>query len=81
MTGDHKHIGFREIMTHKNTIIPILNYLKLEVYLLKQEPKMPPKLGFQILVQTSLMMKSNDGIYINLHEAAFQLFAYELGFR
>jgi hypothetical protein len=28
-----------------------------------------------------LMMKSNDGIYINLHEAAFQLFAYELGFR
>jgi hypothetical protein len=26
-------------MTHKNTIIPLLNYLKLEVYLLKQEPK------------------------------------------
>jgi hypothetical protein len=28
-----------------------------------------------------LMMKSNDGIYINLHEGFDQLFAYELGFR
>jgi hypothetical protein len=29
-----------------------------------------PKLGSLILVQTALMMKTNDGLYINLHEAA-----------
>jgi hypothetical protein len=32
-------------------------------------------------VQTSLMMKSNDGIYINLHEAALINYSLELGFR
>jgi hypothetical protein len=37
---------------------------------LKHELKMHHKLGSQILGYKLLMMKSNDGLYINLHEAA-----------
>jgi hypothetical protein len=81
MTEIIPHIGFREIMILKNTIIPLLNYLKLEVCLLKHELKMHHKLGSQIWVQTSLMMKSNDGLYINFTRSGFdQLFAYEFRF-
>jgi alpha-glucosidase len=46
----------------------------------KQEPKML-QTWFSDTGCKLLMMKSNDGIYINLHEGFDQLFAYELGFR
>jgi alpha-glucosidase len=55
-------------MTHKNTIIPILNYLK-EVYS-KARTENASQTWFSDTGVQTLMMKSNDGIYINLHEAA-----------
>jgi hypothetical protein len=50
MTGDHKAYWISGDYDTQEYDYHNLNYLKLEVYLLKQEPKMPPKLGFQILV-------------------------------
>jgi alpha-glucosidase len=55
-------------MTHKNTIIPLLNYLK-EVYS-KARTENASQTWFSDTGVQTLMMKSNDGIYINLHEAA-----------
>jgi hypothetical protein len=69
MTGDHT--GSRAIMIPKNTIIRLLNYLKIRGLSAKARTDNASQTWFSDTgVQTSLTMKTKDGLYINLHEAA-----------
>ena len=63
-------IGFPEIMIRRNTTIPFPVCQKSELMKTAITPNSSQTPFSPTGVQTALMMKTNDGLYINLHEAA-----------